>query len=68
MQFAFSFYLLVTCGYLFVTCGYLVVTSVYLIAATDVLLDRIKHEFLLYCSNLVANSCFLNSNSHKYHI
>ena len=35
MQFAFSFYLLVTCGYFFVTCGYLVVTSFYLIAATD---------------------------------
>ena len=31
----------------------------------DVLLDRIEHAYLFYCSNLVANSCFLIFNSHK---
>ena len=34
----------------------------------DFLLDRIEHEFLFYCSDLVANSCFLISNPQKYHI
>ena len=34
----------------------------------DVLIDRIKHEHLFYCSNLVANSCFFISNRHKYHV
>ena len=34
----------------------------------DVLLDTIKQEFLFRCCNLVANSCFLISNPHKYHI
>ena len=34
----------------------------------DFLFDRIKHEFLLYCSNLAVNSCFFISNPHKYHI
>ena len=33
----------------------------------DVLLDRIEHEYLFYCSNLVDNSWFLISNPHKYY-
>ena len=32
----------------------------------DVLIDRIEHEYLFYCSNLVVNSCFLIFNPHKY--
>ena len=34
----------------------------------NVLFDRIEHEYLFYCSNLVVNSCFSISNPHKYHI
>ena len=33
----------------------------------DVLIDRIEHEYLFYCSNLVVNGCFLISNPNKYH-
>ena len=37
-------------------------------ACLDVLIDRIEHEYLFYCSNLVTYGCFLIFNSHKYHI
>ena len=32
------------------------------------LIDRIEHEYLFYCSNLVVNSYFLISNPRKYHL
>ena len=32
----------------------------------DVLIDRIEHEFLFYCSYLVVNRFI--SNPHKYHV
>ena len=34
----------------------------------NVLIDRIEHEYLFYCSNLVVNGCFLICNPHKYHL
>ena len=34
----------------------------------DILIDRIEHAYLFYCSNLVVNSCFLIWNPQKYHI
>ena len=33
-----------------------------------VLIDKIEHQYLFFCSNLVFNSCFLILNLHKYHI
>ena len=34
----------------------------------DVLIDRIEHEYLFYCSNLVVNGYFLITNPHKYRV
>ena len=32
----------------------------------DVLLSRMEHKYLFYCSNPVVNGCSLISNPHKY--
>ena len=34
----------------------------------DVLLNKMKHQYLFCFFNLAVNSCFLISNLHKYHI
>ena len=42
--------------------------SFLLSSSKAVLIDRIEHEYLFYCSNLVFDCCFLILNLHKYHI
>ena len=34
----------------------------------DILLHKIKQEYLIYCSNLIVDGCFLIPNPRKYHI
>ena len=34
----------------------------------DLLVDKIKHEYLLYYSNFAVDSCFWIINPRKYHL